>query len=118
MDKRAALEKANRVQAKAQSASKPDGLRTAAARAAMAAKVLANQGEVLRASDALSLEECAERLGVTRQAVQQTERRAIVKVRAMLAKRGIALEDLLDDGDEPAHALFGDAMRVAVTKRR
>lgn len=45
-----------------------------------------------------SLGEVAEALGVTRQAVQQIEVRAIRKCRAWCERHGYRLEDLLDTG--------------------
>jgi len=45
----------------------------------------------------LTSSEVAEQLGVTHTAVQNTERRAIEKLRKMFEERGITLKDLLED---------------------
>jgi len=81
----------------------------ALARAALVearALAAAHENHVVRSFEPLTLEECAERLGVSKQAVQQAERRALAKCATVLTARGIAWKDLAPEMDEPVHPLY------------
>lgn len=65
---------------------------------------------------AMTLEEIAEELGVTRERVRQIEVRALQKARVILERRGYTLWDLLDAKPTEAPAemdLFGETRQLA-----
>lgn len=45
----------------------------------------------------MTLEECGEVMGVTRERIRQVEKKALAKLRAALEAEGLTLEDLINE---------------------
>ncbi|SFL87294.1 sigma factor-like helix-turn-helix DNA-binding protein [Variovorax sp. OV329] len=86
--------------------------------AAKALKDAAHEDRVVAATDALTLEECAQRLGITKEGVRRVEARALRKAAIILAERGIGPEDLLDDDAGASSSVLATMGAMSRSMRR